>query len=97
MNVLQDEQIINKGDFSRRSRGIPKGRKGLVCVCLTENEGGKFRLGVLTELQDRRLKDFLIASVDGLKDSPEAINSPFPALLFGCVGAHGEIRHTEKL
>ena len=33
---------------------------------------------VLTEIQTREVKDIYIASVDGLKGFPEAINTVFP-------------------
>ena len=45
---------------------------------LAENEGAKFGLNVLTELQNCGVKDILIACVDGLKGFPEAINTAFP-------------------
>ena len=45
---------------------------------LSENEGAKFWLSVLTELQNRGVKDNLTACVDGLKSFPDAINSVFP-------------------
>lgn len=45
---------------------------------LSENEGAKFWLNVLTELQNRGIKDILIACVDGLKGFPDAINNAFP-------------------
>jgi len=45
---------------------------------LSENEGAKFWLNVLTELQNRGVKDILIACVDGLKGFPDAINTAFP-------------------
>ena len=43
-----------------------------------QSEGAKFWLQVLTDLQHRGIKDILIASVDGIKGFPEAINSVFP-------------------
>lgn len=54
------------------------GRKEVLGLYLGENEGAKFWLQVLTDLQNRGVKDILIASVDGLKGFPEAINSVFP-------------------
>ena len=45
---------------------------------LSENEGAKFWLGVLTELQNRGVQDILIACVDGLKGFPDAINTVYP-------------------
>ncbi|MDO9859110.1 transposase, partial [Glaesserella parasuis] len=40
--------------------------------------GAKFWANVLTELQNRGLKDIFIACVDGLKGFPEAINTVYP-------------------
>ena len=53
-------------------------RGPLLGLYLNESEGAKFWLQVLTDLQNRGVKDILIASVDGLKGFPEAINSVFP-------------------
>jgi transposase-like protein len=41
-------------------------------------EEAKFRLQVLTELQNRGVKDILIACVDGVKGFPEAIEAIYP-------------------
>ena len=49
------------------------GYKELLGLWIGENEGAKFWLGVLTELQNRGVEDILIACVDGLKGFPEAI------------------------
>ena len=54
------------------------GQKELLGMWLSENEGAKFWLGVLTELQNRGVKDILIACVDGLKGFPDAINAVYP-------------------
>jgi len=45
---------------------------------VSESEGAKFWLQVLTDLSNRGVKDILIASVDRLTGFPEAINSIFP-------------------
>jgi len=50
----------------------------LVHVRISEYEGAKFWLNVLTEPQNRGVNDILIAYVDGLKGFPEAINIVFP-------------------
>lgn len=55
-----------------------EGHKELLGLWLSENEGAKFWLNVLTELQNRGLKDISIACVDGLKGFPDAINTAFP-------------------
>ena len=54
------------------------GRKEILGLYLSENEGANFWLQVLTNLQHRGVEDILIASVDGLKGFPEAINAIFP-------------------
>jgi len=55
-----------------------EGHKELLGLWLSENEGAKFWLNVLTEFQNRGVKDILIACVDGLKGFPDAINTAFP-------------------
>ena len=54
------------------------GKKEILGLYLSENEGANFWLSVLTDLQARGVEDILIASVDGLKGFPEAINAIFP-------------------
>ncbi|MDP0216523.1 transposase, partial [Glaesserella parasuis] len=50
----------------------------LLGLWIAENEGAKFWANVLTELQNRGLKDIFLACVDGLKGFPEAINAVYP-------------------
>lgn len=45
---------------------------------LAQTEGAKFWLSVLTELQNRGVKDIFIACVDGLTGLPEAIETVYP-------------------
>jgi putative transposase len=45
---------------------------------MTQSESSKFWLSVLTELQNRGVKDIFIACVDGLTGFPEAIEAVFP-------------------
>lgn len=45
---------------------------------MAQTEGAKFWLQVLTELQNRGVKDIFIACVDGLKGFPEAIEAVYP-------------------
>lgn len=55
-----------------------EGKKETLGLWTAETEGAKFWLSVLTELQNRGIKDIFIACVDGLKGFPEAIESVFP-------------------
>ncbi len=71
------------------------GRKDLLGMWLTNNEGAKFWLSIVTELQNRGVEDILIASVDGLKGFPEAINSVFPQTIVQRCIIH-QIRYSMK-
>lgn len=55
-----------------------EGRKEVLGLYISENEGANFWLQVLTDLSNRGVADILIACVDGLKGFPEAIESIFP-------------------
>jgi putative transposase len=55
-----------------------EGRKEVLGLWTSANEGAKFWLSILTELRNRGLKDIFIACVDGLKGFPQAIESVYP-------------------
>ncbi len=55
-----------------------EGKKELLGLWITENESSKFWLSVMTELQNRGVKDIFIACVDGLTGFPAAIEAVFP-------------------
>ncbi len=61
-----------------------EGKKELLGLYLSDQEGAHHWLSVLTDLYNRGVKDILIACVDGLKGFPEAIESIYP---------HTEIQH----
>lgn len=77
VKIRQDKQVINKSVYLALGVNMD-GQKELLGMWLSENEGAKFWLNVLTELQNRGVKDILIACVDGLKGFPDAINTAFP-------------------
>jgi transposase-like protein len=77
VKIRQDKQIINKSVYLALGVNL-EGHKELLGMWISENEGAKFWLNVLTELQNRGLNDVLIACVDGLKGFPEAINAVYP-------------------
>ena len=54
------------------------GQKEVLGLWTSANEGAKFWLQVLTEMQNRGLKDIFIACVDGLKGFPQAIETVYP-------------------
>ena len=54
------------------------GYKEVIGIYISESEGAKFWLNVLTDLKARGVKDILISCIDNLKGFAEAINSVFP-------------------
>jgi putative transposase len=55
-----------------------EGVKQVLGMWVETNEGAKFWMRVLSELQQRGVKDILIACCDGLKGFPAAIEAVFP-------------------
>ena len=77
IKVHQDKRVVKKSIYL--ALGInTEGHKELLGMWLSETEGAKFWLSVLTELQNRGVQDIIIAAVDGLTGFPEAINTVFP-------------------
>jgi putative transposase len=70
-----------------------RGKKDLLGMYLSESEGAKFWLSVLTDLKNRGLQDMLIACIDGLKGFPEAIAAIFPKTEIQTCVVH-QIRNT---
>jgi putative transposase len=77
VKVRQNSTTINKSVFLALGVNLD-GQKELLGMWIAENEGAKFWLNVLTELQNRGIQDILIACVDGLKGFPDAINTVYP-------------------
>lgn len=59
-----------------------EGCKDVLGLYLSEEEGAKYWLNVLTELKNRGVKDTYIMCADGLKGLPEAIEAAFPDAIF---------------
>ena len=75
--VREDGHYISKAFYTVLGVNL-EGKKEILGLYLNESEGAKFWLQVLTDLQNRGVQDILIASIDGLKGFPEAINAVFP-------------------
>jgi len=54
------------------------GEKEVLGLWISQTEGAKFWLQVVTELKNRGVDDIFIACVDGLKGFPEAIETVYP-------------------
>lgn len=55
-----------------------EGRKEILGMWSSSNEGSRFWLNIFTELKNRGMSDILICCVDGLTGLPEAIETVFP-------------------
>ena len=55
-----------------------EGVKDLLGLYISENEGARFWLSVLTDIQNRGVKDIIIACIDNLKGFADAIETVFP-------------------
>jgi transposase-like protein len=77
VKVHQDKRVINKAIYL--ALGVTEeGHKDLLGLWISENEGSKFWLSVLTDLQNRGVNDIFICCVDGLTGFPDAIAAAFP-------------------
>ena len=77
IKVQENKSIINKSVYLAlgvRTDGI----KELLGLWIAQNEGAKFWLNVLTELNNRGLKEVFIACCDGLTGFPDAITAIYP-------------------
>ena len=69
--------VVNKAVYLAIGVNLD-GAKEVLGMWVSENEGAKFWLQVVTELKNRGLQDIFIACVDGLKGFPEAIETIYP-------------------
>ena len=77
IKVKEDKRVINKAFYL--ALGVDcDGQKELLGIWISQNEGAKFWLNVLTELKNRGLEDIFITCVDGLTGFPEAIETVYP-------------------
>lgn len=78
VKVRQEKHIINKAVYIALGIDLA-GKKGVLGMWLSENEGAKFWLSNLTELKNRGLQDILIACTDNLTGMSDAIAAVYPA------------------
>jgi transposase-like protein len=72
-----------------------EGYKDLLGMYVGENEGAKFWLGVLSDLQNRGLEDIFIASIDNLAGFADAVQAVFPRTEVQLCIVH-QIRNSQK-
>jgi putative transposase len=77
VKIRDGGHIINKAIYL--AIGLTReGQKDALGLWISQTEGAKFWMGVMTELKNRGVSDIFIACVDGLKGLPEAIEAVFP-------------------
>src|SRR3989440_12951951 len=77
VNVRENQRVLKKALYLVLAINLD-GQKELLGMWMAQTEGAKFWLSVLTELQNRGVKDIFIACVDGLTGLPEAIETVYP-------------------
>jgi transposase-like protein len=75
--IKENGRYVSKAIYTILGLNI-EGKKELLGLYLSDQEGAHHWLSVLTDLHNRGVKDILIACVDGLKGFPEAIESIYP-------------------
>lgn len=77
VKVRHDKRITNKAVYA--ALGIDSdGRKDVLGLWISENEGAKFWLANLTEMKNRGIQDMLIACSDNLTGMSDAIAAVYP-------------------
>jgi len=77
VKVRQEKRIINKSVYVALGIDL-SGRKDILGLWISENEGAKFWLGNLTEMKNRGMSDMLIACTDNLTGMSDAIAAVYP-------------------
>jgi putative transposase len=75
--IRENGKVLSKAIYTILGVNLD-GRKEVLGLYISENEGANFWLQVLTDLANRGVTDILIACIDGLKGFPEAIETIFP-------------------
>ena len=73
----QDKHITNKAVYAALGINMD-GKKEVLGLWMSQNEGAKYWLSVFTELKNRGLQDILIVCTDNLKGMNESISAAYP-------------------
>jgi putative transposase len=77
VKIRHNGRVVNKSVYLALGVNM-EGQKELLGIWIAESESSKFWLGVMTELQNRGVKDIFITCTDGLTGFPAAIEAVFP-------------------
>ncbi|WOK04584.1 IS256 family transposase [Imperialibacter roseus] len=92
--VRHEGRVLNRAVYCMIGLN-QEGYKELLGMYINENEGSKFWLQVLTDLQNRGVEDIFIASIDNLTGFADAIESIFPNTEVQLCVVH-QIRNSQK-
>lgn len=84
--IKEEGRYLGKAVYTVLALNL-EGKKEILGLYLSDNEGANFWLSVLTDLQHRGVQDILIASVDGLTGFPAArrrLTPPSPTPKCSC-------------
>lgn len=93
-NVRDSGRVMNKCCYTVLGLNM-EGQKEVLGLWISENEGAKFWMSVLTDLKNRGVTDVLIVCVDGLKGFSEAIAAVYPETVVQRCIVH-EVRNSVK-
>ena len=77
VKVRHEKRIINKAVYVALGIDLT-GKKDILGLWISENEGAKFWLSNLTEMKNRGMNDILIACTDNLTGMSDAIAAVYP-------------------
>ena len=77
VKVRHEKRVINKAVYVALGIDL-SGRKDILGLWISENEGAKFWLNNLTEMKNRGMNDMLIACTDNLTGMSDAIAAVYP-------------------
>jgi putative transposase len=80
VKVCENGRVINKAIHLVLAVNL-QGEKELLGMWMSQTEGAKFWMGILTDLKNRGGQDLFITCVDGLTGFPEVIAATFPQTL----------------
>ena len=92
--VRENNQVVVKAVYIVIGLN-PSGVKELLGMYISENEGARFWLNILTDIQSRGVDDILICCIDNLKGFTEAIEAVFPKTDIQVCIIH-QIRNSKK-
>lgn len=78
VNIKDQGHVKNKAVYVAVGVNMD-GLKEILGLWISQNEGAKFWLQVLTEIKNRGVQEIFITCVDGLTGFPDAIQAVFPA------------------